>query len=128
MKTILLANDNPVTIELFYELLDSYDYCIVTCDNEPDAINELKVIIPDLIISGFKFDDISENKILQEIKENPDVKKTPIIFLTENTSFTYINKIYEENDNITVLHEPVKFSYLMKLIAEKINQNLENGT
>lgn len=128
MKTILLAEDNPVSMELFNELLDSYNYSVVSCNNEKDALKQFKDITPDLVIIGFEINNKSGSKILKEMMVNPDVEKIPIIILSENTSFTDTNKIFQKIHTVSVLHEPVKFSYLMKLVAQKLNQNSENGT
>ncbi|MBI5729538.1 MAG: hybrid sensor histidine kinase/response regulator, partial [Ignavibacteriales bacterium] len=65
-KTILIAEDEDILRELLTELLQSYDYTILTASNGIEVLDFLKVRTPDLLIVDKKMPEMDGLTCLQE--------------------------------------------------------------
>jgi len=127
MKTILLVEDDLTSLELYNEFLNVHDYYVISCTDGLDALEKTLTKFPDLLIIDLFLPGINGDELVREIKKNPSVEKIPIIILSGIYSLSDAIKKCPQVESSCVLQKPAKFTYLIKLIKEKLNQNPENG-
>jgi CheY-like chemotaxis protein len=83
-KTILVVDDEPDILMSVSQTLEIFGYNIVTAKNGQECIEKLCELKnnPDLVLLDIMMPEISGWDIAAKIKDNPDWKKIPIVFLT----------------------------------------------
>lgn len=109
---ILLVEDNEGDIVLTKEAFDESKIKtkISVVKNGQDALdflyqrgNFLHVSRPDLILLDLNIPIFNGQEVLKKIKEDPDLKKIPVIILTTSSNQEEINKAYENHTNSYVI-------------------------
>jgi len=84
MKHILMVDDVATNLKCAAEVLkDSYD--ITTARSGKQALLIVKEYVPDLILLDINMPEMDGYEVMEKLKENPDTKDIPIIFLTAET-------------------------------------------
>lgn len=120
---ILLVEDNPADIEIaqesFYEcsLLNKLN----VVDNGEDAIKYLRqelpfkdTVQPDIILLDLNLPKKNGHEVLQEIKQDPNLRKIPVIVLTSSKAEEDIAKSYDLHANCYI-SKPVDFEKFIAL-------------
>lgn len=83
-KTILVVDDEPDILMSVSQTLEIFGYNIVKANNGQECIEKLCEMKnnPDLVLLDIMMPEISGWDIAAKIKDNPDWKKIPIVFLT----------------------------------------------
>jgi CheY-like chemotaxis protein len=82
-KTLLLiVDDNPVNLRLLGSILEPHGYMIITALNAQEAFDHLIKEKPELILLDVMMPVIDGFETARKIKQSPDRKDIPIIFLT----------------------------------------------
>lgn len=83
-KTILVVDDEPDILLTIAQTLEVFGYNIIKAKNGQECIEKLCKTKenPDLVLLDIMMPEISGWDIAAKIKENPDWKKIPIVFLT----------------------------------------------
>ena len=83
-KTILLVDDKPDILMSVSQTLEIFGYNIIKAKNGQECIEKLCELKnnPDLVLLDIMMPEISGWDIAAKIKDNPDWKKIPIVFLT----------------------------------------------
>ncbi len=81
-KKILIVDDEPDVLNVLRKGLSVEGYSIITADNGNDAITLAKSEHPNLITLDILMPHIDGAKIAEKLKEDPDTKDIPIIFIT----------------------------------------------
>jgi len=92
-KTILIVDDTVSNLDILIDLLDEYD--IIDTTNGADALaitNEERI---DLILLDIMMPKMDGYEVCKQLKENPNTKDIPIIFITAKTDEESIEKAYE---------------------------------
>ena len=79
---ILIADDEPLNLMLYSEMLKSEDYSIYTAKDGLIAIEQAVDEFPDLIILDWNMPGINGLAALKELKNNPKTNEIPIIMIT----------------------------------------------
>lgn len=80
-KKIVIIDDYEESCKLLQEILEPEYDCFYTCDSA-QAVQLIFDKKPDLILLDYKMPGIQGIDICKSIRENPDTKTTPIIFLS----------------------------------------------
>jgi len=128
MKTvhILLVEDNEgdivLTLDAFEESKIITNISVVK--NGQDALDFLfkrgkfkNVEKPDLILLDINIPIFNGHDVLKIIKENTELKKTPVIILTTSSNQKDINKAYENHSNSYVT-KPIDMDDFLKAIVK----------
>ncbi|MEA3513116.1 MAG: response regulator [Campylobacterota bacterium] len=94
MKTILVVDDTKVNIQILMELLGD-DYDILACRDGETAIEMAQEDKPDLILLDIMMPKMDGFEVCEKLKEKPDTKEIPIIFLTAMSDEDSIEKAYD---------------------------------
>lgn len=82
-KTILLAEDEePILIALQRILELTGEYEVVTAIDGLKALDQIKTVIPDLILSDIVMPNMNGLDFCREVRKNPLTKSVPFVFLT----------------------------------------------
>lgn len=79
--TILVVDDEPINLHFMSSALKG-EYDIVTASNGHDAISQIKVLMPDLVLLDVMMPDIDGFEVCIIIKSDKSFADIPIIFLT----------------------------------------------
>jgi two-component system cell cycle sensor histidine kinase/response regulator CckA len=66
-KTILVAEDEEILLELLTELLQSYNYTVLTSTSGREVLDILKIRMPDLLIIDQKMPEMDGTECIEEI-------------------------------------------------------------
>ena len=79
--TILMVDDSPTIRKLVAMTLEKYGHQVVCATNGLDALNKLKEIVPDLILSDITMPHMDGYQLCKMIRSNSIMKGVPIIML-----------------------------------------------
>ncbi len=83
-KCSLILEDDPTSAELVRSLLTNCGFDVLQAKNGKDAWDKIRPESkPDIIISDFLMPEIDGFQFLKGLKKDPQMQKTPIIFLSE---------------------------------------------
>ena len=89
--TILVVDDDSSSLEILNAVLSS-EYEILTATSGQEALETAKNRKPDLIILDIIMPDISGFEVMARLKEMPESRNIPIIFITALTGEKYEEK------------------------------------
>jgi CheY-like chemotaxis protein len=114
-KTILIAEDEDILRELLAELLQSYNYTVLTSSNGIEVLETLKVRMPDLLIIDRKMPEMDGLECIQEIASAN--YNLPVILASGSPVEN--GKIEIVNVN-KIINKPYNFEELLSLVRELI--------
>jgi two-component system cell cycle sensor histidine kinase/response regulator CckA len=114
-KTILVAEDEDILRELLAELLQSYNYTVLTSSSGLEVLEILKVRMPDLLIIDRKMPEMDGIECLQEMASAN--YKLPVILASGSPVGN--DKIEIANVN-KIINKPYNFEELLSLVRELI--------
>jgi putative two-component system response regulator len=79
---ILVVDDNPDTMVLMKELLETHGYDVVTVPDAAEAELEVRRLAPDLILSDVVMPGKSGYEFCRELKENSATRLIPFVLIT----------------------------------------------
>ena len=80
-QSILIVDDNPTNIQILNEIL-SPSYTIFFATNGLDALGIADKEKPDLILLDIMMPEMDGYEVCRRLKENPQVREIPVIFVT----------------------------------------------
>ena len=126
---ILLVEDDLADVTLTKKALESSKLLIHLnhVEDGQKAMDYLKkrngyeaVAAPDLILLDLNMPVKDGRETLKEIKEDPDLKKIPVVVLTTSEADTDIAKTYSTGANCYIA-KPVDFNQFQKVVNEISN-------
>lgn len=82
MTKILVAEDEPDIRDLVAFTLRFAGYEVVTCSNGEEAVELANKELPDLILLDVRMPRLTGYDACKKIKENPQLKDIPVVFLS----------------------------------------------
>jgi signal transduction histidine kinase len=127
--TLLLVEDDQYLLQGLRDLLQfyyigPYSFEIYAATNGVEALNILKSVTPDLIISDVMMPVMDGFTLLEEVRENPDWVQIPCIFLTarrEKADVEHGRRIGAEE----YIAKPYDTNDLMALVTTQLNRYFE---
>jgi DNA-binding response OmpR family regulator len=92
---ILIADDDPVILKLLQVNLEMEGYEVVAAEDGEAALHKARATNPDLIILDIMMPKMDGMTARQALLEMPDLKNTPVIFLSARAQLADIQKGYE---------------------------------
>jgi diguanylate cyclase (GGDEF)-like protein len=80
-NTLLIVDDENVNLKVLNHILEN-EYVIYTAKNGIDAIEKAREYKPDLILLDILMPEMDGYQTLTAIRENEEIKKIPVIFIT----------------------------------------------
>lgn len=120
---ILIVDDQPDQIRFAGEILKSVGYRVYVATSGKRALGFLETRKPDLIVLDIKMEDIDGITVCGKIKNNPDTKEIPVIFLTTEKSPEVIRKGFEAGCSDYICKPYIREEYLARVqVHLKIHQ------
>ncbi len=118
-KPILLAEDNPLDIELTLEVLQEFNFAndIIVLNDGIEVLDFLRYegnyknrekIMPSLLLLDIKMPKMDGIQVLEILRKDKAFNKLPIVMLTSSREEKDLNKIYEIGINAYVV-KPLNF-------------------
>jgi len=123
MKKILMVDDEADQIYTMKTLLDdnSDEYELIGVENGNKCLQLLKNgEFPDLIFLDIMMPQISGWELFERIKQNPEWKHIPIVFITARTDEVAVNAGRFLGDGF--INKPYNADEVLKVIKEKIDK------
>jgi two-component system cell cycle response regulator DivK len=81
-KTVLIVEDNEANMRLFHDIMEMQGYKILQTTNGMDALKLTRLHRPDLIVMDIQLPEVSGLEVTKWIKEDDNLRSTPIIAVT----------------------------------------------
>jgi len=116
---IMLIDDSPSSIEVAISVLRQHDYQIRIATSAATAMHLLTRQLPDIILLDVNMPDIDGFTFCRQLKNQPDYKDIPIIFLTASDDESSIQTAFDlgAQDYVT---KPFKTSELLARVKTHI--------
>ncbi len=96
---IMIVDDNPQNLKILASLLETFNCELQICTDGQEALDALKLDLPDLILLDVMMPDIDGFEVCRRIRENPFWQDMPIIFLTAKSTSEDIITGFEVGGN-----------------------------
>jgi CheY-like chemotaxis protein len=82
MKTVLVADDNPVSRELIREILETDDCEVIEACDGREALEKLRQHQPDLALLDIQMPVLDGNAVIRELRADSRFSQLPVVALT----------------------------------------------
>jgi CheY-like chemotaxis protein len=115
-KQILVVDDESSWQKVLRYFLETKGYAVTTVGSGTEALEMLRTYHPDLILSDVRMPEMNGFDLLDNIRRNPDVSRTPVIFFSAIDDYDarkvakdlgavdYIVKPFDQEEVASVLH------------------------
>lgn len=86
MKRVLIVEDDELSMKLFCDLIRVRGHLVLTAMNGEDALRLAREQRPDLILMDMQLPDVSGLRVTRMIKNDENLKSTPVIAITSYVS------------------------------------------
>ena len=80
--TILVVDDTPSNLQVLFAYLENAGFKVLLAQNGNRALEIIRACLPDLILLDVLMPEINGFDLCRQLKEQPQTKNIPIIFLT----------------------------------------------
>ena len=116
-KRILLVDDEPDIRITLSRRLKANGYEIDTAENGMEALEKVKVSLPDLVILDVMLPELNGYQVCRTLREDAKTRDLPVLMLTAKAQQT--DKFWGEKIGVTAyLTKPVDENILIKTIDE----------
>ncbi len=119
--TVLVIDDEPSTLSLIIDALESADISVLVTTSGPAAIELLDRILPDLIIVDAVMPEVDGFETTVRIKRNPRLANIPVIFMTGLTESEHVVEAFEVG-GVDYVKKPVNINELLARVRVHMNQ------
>lgn len=82
MGTILIVDDTPANLAYLSDALDQVGYKVLVATNGYNAINQLQLVTPDLILLDVLMPGLDGFETCRRLQSSGDTRNIPIVFMT----------------------------------------------
>ncbi len=82
LLTILVADDEPLIRKMFSMFLAGQGYKVVAAEDGADALNKVREVLPDLVITDIKMPHVDGYELCRAIKEIRETQHIPVIIVS----------------------------------------------
>jgi two-component system cell cycle response regulator DivK len=114
-KTVLIVEDNELNMRLFHDIMEMQGYNILQTTNGMDALKLTRRHRPDLIVMDIQLPEVSGLEVTKWIKEDDDLRSTPIIAVTAFALKGDESKILQSGCE-AYLAKPISISHFLETV------------
>ena len=81
-QKILVVEDNELNLKLFCDLLRAHDYIAEPVRDGREAVASARSFAPDLIIMDIQMPHVTGLELIEELKGDEELRRTPIMAVT----------------------------------------------
>ncbi|CAA6678241.1 MULTISPECIES: response regulator [unclassified Lentimonas] len=87
-RTILLVDDNAISIDILFDILDDLGHRVLVAENGEAALKRCQLAKPDVIFMNSILPGIDGFDCCRQIKANKDLHQTPIVIMADENDRT----------------------------------------
>ncbi|MFI5366716.1 MAG: PleD family two-component system response regulator [Candidatus Binatia bacterium] len=84
-ERILVVDDNPDSVTIMRTILENKKYEVIVAGSGAEALAQVQNGHPDLVLLDIMMPEMSGLEVLQQIKENAQTGRLPVILVTAKT-------------------------------------------
>ena len=84
-KKVLFIDSDGYTLRMYEEMLSAVDFEVITASDGERGLFLAKDKKPDIIVSEVKLERQTGLELLKDIKNDPEINKIPLVFLTNSS-------------------------------------------
>jgi two-component system cell cycle response regulator DivK len=81
-KRVLVVEDNELNLKLFCDLLRAHDFATEPVRDGREAVEKARAFAPDLIVMDIQLPHVSGLELIEQIKQDAELRATPIMAVT----------------------------------------------
>ncbi|HEX8224997.1 MAG TPA: response regulator, partial [Allosphingosinicella sp.] len=81
-QKILVVEDNELNLKLFCDLLRAHGYEVEPVRDGREAVERARAFAPDLIVMDIQMPHVSGLELIERIKGDTELRRTPIMAVT----------------------------------------------
>ncbi|QWC57704.1 response regulator [Erythrobacter sp. 3-20A1M] len=82
MARILIADDDPILVELVRFRLEGGGHKVIVAENGEEALEKITAEMPDLVVLDSMMPIVSGPEVLSTMKADPETRGIPVLMLT----------------------------------------------
>jgi len=123
-RKILLADDDPGSLEGLRFLLESWGYVVATAPNGAAALNRLPAVAPALVITDLVMPEMTGLDLLESIQRGRPV--VPVIIMTAHGNLEFRRRAVEKGA-AAFLSKPVDVDRLRTVLRSLLHEDKETS-
>ncbi|MGD0335995.1 MAG: response regulator [Candidatus Omnitrophota bacterium] len=120
-KKILVVDDEPDIVRTISIMLEMEDYEVITAGSGEDALKQMRVNTPDLLLLDVILPGINGKEVAAILKKDTRYQKVPIIIITAQTQKSDLATL-EESGADFYMTKPFDSSVLKDKIEKLLNR------
>ncbi|OQY44540.1 MAG: hypothetical protein B6242_12490 [Anaerolineaceae bacterium 4572_78] len=119
---VLIVDDNPTNLQILAEYLETADFEIFVAEDGESALELIEYVTPDIILLDVMMPGIDGFETCHRLKNNPQTKDIPIIFMTALSDASDKVKGFEVG-GVDYITKPLQYSEVLA----RVNTHLTIG-
>ncbi|UCG38640.1 MAG: response regulator [bacterium] len=124
-KTILIADDVQLFIQLQISYLGRQRFDIHTADNGREALDKARQILPHLILLDLHMPDMSGDQVCRILKADPATSSIPVVIVSSGSREFSRNCTIEAGCD-ALIYKPVRRDLLLTMVEDILGTNQRN--
>lgn len=113
---VMAVEDDSVSLRVIKSALEKKGYHVVTAVSGEEALKELKVLVPSVLILDVMMPGISGHDLCNLVKQNERLREVPVVFLTASDAPKDF-KIGQELGAVLYLTKPIRPDRLLQAVG-----------
>ncbi len=114
-KTILVIDDETITVEITKRKLEEYGYTVLTAKNGEEALTLLSQKVPDLVVLDIQMPKMNGYTFMIEKCRHRETENIPVIVLTAHNE---MEPVFKRHGIKAYLLKPLKLQELLDTVME----------
>ena len=121
-SNVIMVVDDSITVRrATMKILEKYGYSVVVAKDGEDALEQLQVVTPDVILSDIEMPVMDGFEFLKNVRNTEKYKNIPVIMITSRTADKHRNMAYDLGVN-GFLGKPYQEDELINQIKNLVNK------
>ena len=97
---VLIVDDEPLNVDYLEQRLEDLDYHLITASNGREALDQIQMHLPDLVLLDLQMPVLDGFAVLSQIKADNDLRDRPVIIVSAaNDSRSIVRGIKQGADD-----------------------------
>ena len=125
-RWILIAEDDPVLLQMLSDYIRGPGFRVSTAADALHAFLQARDLKPALIISDMQMPGFYGSATLAELRKDPELSRTPIIFVTGMNPEKAERLLPANDSHVHLMTKPVDWPRLTAMVTELTGLTLEH--
>ncbi|MBI3317946.1 MAG: response regulator [Candidatus Omnitrophica bacterium] len=120
MKLILVVDDERDIVEIISELLRGEGYSTLSAYDGEEALESIRRNRPQAVILDIKMPGMDGLQVIEKLKADPELKKTPIIVVTATQVISELRERFQQLQVNRWIAKPFEPEDLLAAVAQTL--------